>query len=61
MEFYELWKVNPDGAYKIKDKWQTYLLKQSKRQHTARRMKKKEKIEALMEHIDSILTLNSYH
>jgi transposase InsO family protein len=61
MEFYELWKVDPKAAYQIKDKWQTYLNRQSKRLHTARRMKKKEKIEALMEHIDSVLTLNSYH
>lgn len=61
MEFYRLWKVNPDAAYKIKDKWQSYLNRQAKRQHTARRMKKKEKIHALMEHIDSVLTFNSYH
>jgi len=61
MEFYQLWKVNPDTAYKIKDKWQKYLNRQAKRRHTARRMKKKEKIEALMEHIDAVLTLNSYH
>jgi transposase InsO family protein len=61
MEFYQLWKTDPKAAYKIKDKWQTYLQRQSKRLHTARRMKKKEKIEALMEHIDSILTFNSYH
>jgi len=61
MEFYRLWKVNPDAAYKIKDKWQKYLNRQAKRQHTARRMRKKEKIQALMEHIDSVLNINSYH
>lgn len=61
MEFYRLWKTDPGTAYKIKDKWQKYLSDQAKRQHTARRMKKKEKIQALMEHIDSVLTLNSYH
>lgn len=61
MEFYRLWKENPGTAYKIKDKWQRYLHKQARRQHTTRRMKKKEKITALMEHIDSVLTLNSYH
>ena len=61
MEFYELWKQDSKSAYKIKDKWQEYLNRQAKRQHTARRMKKKEKIEALMQHIDSVLTLNSYH
>lgn len=55
MEFYRLWKVDPGAAYKIKDKWQRYLNRQSKRQHTARRMRKKEKIQALMEHIDSVL------
>ena len=61
MEFYELWKVNSDEAYKIKDKWQKYLAKQSKRLHTARRMKKKEKIEALMQHIDSLLNRQINH
>ena len=55
MEFYELWKVSPDEAYRIKDKWQKYLTRQSKRLYTARRMKKKEKIEALMQHINSVL------
>jgi len=55
MEFYGLWKTNPEAAYKIKDKWQRYLTRQAKRQHTARRMRKKEKIQALMEHIDSVL------
>ena len=44
MEFYELWKVNPKEACKIKDKWQKYLSRQSKRQHTARRMKNKEEM-----------------
>ena len=61
MEFYQLWKQDPKAAYEIKDKWQGYLNRQAKRQHTARRMKKKEKIEALMEHIDSVLIPNSYH
>lgn len=61
MEFYGLWKKKPKTAYKIKDKWQKYLTKQAKRQHTARRMNKKERIEALMQHIDAVLTLNSYH
>lgn len=61
MEFYRLWKADPEEAYKIKDKWNNYLIRQARRQHTARRMRKKEKIKALMEHIDSILTINSYH
>jgi transposase InsO family protein len=55
MEFYELWKADPQAAYNIKDKLHKYLDKQSKRLHIARRMKKKEKIEALMQHIDSVL------
>ena len=61
MEFYRLWKDDPEAAYKIKGKWQKYLNRQAKHQHTARRMRKKEKIHALMEHIDSVLTINSYH
>jgi transposase InsO family protein len=56
MEFYELWKKDPDSAYAIKDKYQEYLKKQAKRLRDARRMKKKEQIEALMQHIDSVLT-----
>lgn len=55
IQFYQLWKKDHVAAYAIKDKWQKYLKRQSKRQHTARRMKKKEQIEALMLHIDSVL------
>ncbi len=61
MEFYQLWKASPESAHKIASKWQAYLKKQAKRQAISRRMKKKEEVEALMQHIDSVLTLNSYH
>ena len=55
MEFYHLWKDNPDQAYKIVSKWKKYHKKQSKRQWENRRIKKKGKIEELMKHIDSVL------
>lgn len=55
MEFYVLWKQDPTAAYRIKDKWQAYLRAQSKRQYQARRIKKKQKITALMEHIDALI------
>lgn len=59
MEFYELWKINPNKAYEIVDKWQAYLKKNSKRLATSRRMKKKEKIEKLMKQIDIKLKSNN--
>jgi len=52
MAFYELWKKNPEKAMKITEKWQAYLKKQSKRLASARRIKKREQIEALMKFID---------
>jgi len=55
MEFYELWKKDPKKAYAIKDKWQKYLIKQRRRQAGARRIKKKEQVEALMSFIDAKL------
>lgn len=55
MGFYRLWKKNPKEAYQIADKWQDYLKKQSKRLAKARRIKKKEQIEALMNFIDAKL------
>ena len=61
MEFYALWKENPAKAYVIKDKYQQYLKRQQARLNASRRMKKKEQIEALMQHLDSVLTVNSYH
>ncbi len=58
MEFYELWKVNPDKAYAIKKKYQAYLHKQRIRLADARKIKKKEQIEALMKFIDAKLKDN---
>jgi hypothetical protein len=56
MEFYALWKKNPDKAYAITAKWQEYLKKQRLRLASARRIKKKEQIETLMKFIDAKLT-----
>jgi len=58
MEFYKLWKKNQKAAYEITGKYQAYLKKQSKRLATSRRMKNKEKIEALMLQIDQKLSNN---
>lgn len=55
VEFYVLWKENPEAAHAITKKWQTYLLKQRKRLASARRMKRKEQIDALMKFIDAKL------
>ena len=52
MEFYLLWKQDPEEAYRIRDRWQAYLRKQSERLAVSRRMKKKDKIEKLMQQID---------
>jgi transposase InsO family protein len=58
MEFYALWKADPEEAYKITEKWKTYLKKQSERLANSRKMKNKEKIAKLMEQIDKRLTDN---
>lgn len=55
MEFYALWKKNPEKAYAIVKKWQVYLKKQRLRLAKARRIKKKEQIETLMKFIDAKL------
>jgi len=55
MEFYRLWKQNPARAYQIKDQYKCYLDKQRKRQASARRIKNKQQIEALMNYIDAKL------
>ncbi len=55
MEFYALWKKNPEKAYAITAKWQEYLKKQRLRLASARRIKKKEQIETLMKFIDAKL------
>ena len=59
MEFYELWKKNPEEAYKIAKKWKNYLKKQSKRLANSRKIKNRKKIAKLMEQIDKKLA-NSY-
>ena len=55
MEFYGLWKKNPTEAYAITGKWKEYLRKQRIRLAGARRIKRKEQIETLMEFIDAKL------
>lgn len=55
MEFYQLWKKDPEATHVIVKKWQAYLLNQRKRLATARKMKRKEQIEALMKFIDAKL------
>lgn len=55
IEFYELWKTQPEKAYDIVRKYQTYLTKQKIRLANARRIKKKEQIEVLMKFIDAKL------
>lgn len=55
MEFHALWKKSPESAFVIVNMYQLYLKKQSKRLEGARRIKKKEEIEKLMEFIDAKL------
>ena len=50
--FHELWKVDKGKAYGIVETYQKYLKKQSVRLASARRIKKKEQVEKLMEFID---------
>ena len=50
--FHELWKVDKKQAYSIVETYQKYLKKQSVRLASARRIKKKEQVEKLMEFID---------
>lgn len=59
MEFYGLWKENPNKAYKIAEKWRNCLKKQSKRLAKSRKMKNRKKIAKLMKQIDKKLA-NSY-
>ena len=56
MKFYELWKNNPEEAYRIKNKYSAYLKKQSRRLAKSRQMKNKEQIENLMKFIDKKLS-----
>ena len=55
MQFYALWKKNPEKAYIITEKWQAYLKKQRIRLAESRRIKKKEQIESLMKFINAKL------
>jgi transposase InsO family protein len=58
IEFYGLWKESPDEAYRIAEKWKTYLKKQRERLANSKKMKNKEKIAKLMEQIDKRLANN---
>lgn len=60
MQFYDLWKKNPDEAYKIKDKYRAYLKKQNARLRGSRKMKNKEQIENLMKFIDKKLSKSNF-
>jgi len=55
MEFYRLWKKDPEAAYRIAEKWKNYLKKQNKRLANSRKMKNREKIAKLMDQIDKKL------
>jgi len=55
MEFYDLWETDKVKAYKIVDKYQKYLLKQRIRLAGARKIKRKDQIEKLMQFIDAKL------
>lgn len=50
--FHELWKTDKEKAYSIVETYQKYLKKQSLRLASARKIKKKEQVEKLMEFID---------
>lgn len=56
VEFYKLWKQDSNKAYMISDKWNTHLNKERKRLANSRKIKKKEKIERLMDQIDKRLS-----
>lgn len=51
MEFFELWRKDTNAAYAIVRKYQEYLRKQRIRLANARKIKKREQIEALMKFI----------
>jgi hypothetical protein len=58
LEFYQLWQENPNQAYKIRDQYKKYLARQRKRQASARRLKRKEQVEKLMQFIEAKLERN---
>jgi len=45
MEFYQLWKHDPDAAMEITRNWQSYLAKQRKRLALSRRIKRQDQIQ----------------
>lgn len=53
--FYTLWKRDPEEAHRIVTTYQTYLTKQRRRLAGARKIKRQEQIEKLMEFIDAKL------
>ena len=55
IEFYKLWKKNPEKAYQIVGKYRNYLRRQTKRLARTRKIKRKEQIEKLMQFIDAKL------
>lgn len=50
--FYELWKIDKEKAFAIVNKYQKYLTKQRIRLASARRIKKADQVQKLMEFID---------
>jgi transposase InsO family protein len=59
MEFYRLWKKDPEEAYRIAEKWRNYLKKQRKRLANSRKMKNRGKIAKLMAQIDKKLATSN--
>ena len=55
IEFYKLWKRDPEEAYQITEKYQAYLKRQRTRLANSRMIKRKEQIEKLMQFIDAKL------
>lgn len=55
IEFYHLWKCDPHAAHALTAQWQRYLAQQRKRLAHARRIKRHDQIEALMQFIDAKL------
>lgn len=51
IEFHSLWRKYPDKAFEIVEKYQVYLQKQKIRLANARKIRRKEQIEALMKFI----------
>lgn len=56
--FYELWKKDKNKAQEIVDKYQKYLLQQRIRLASARKIKRKDQVEKLMQFIDAKLNKN---